>query len=352
MSLALGVNFPWVTCGHDFGPRPPAWAGAPPTDWAKVAEELSHLRGLGVTTARWWVLGGGVNFPCGIDPAEAAVRGRFGAGFPRTAERWFPRGAPPRLPDAFLEDFARLLDVCAKSGVALWPSLVSFEAFLPLETQSGGVTSRGRDRLVLHPGFFDATLEPLLEVCESRRDAIRAFEVVNEPRWALTADWLRAEHGRHPTWVAPEAMSRFVAEGAERIARRGLVATVGFLDAAAPWLTHEARGRLRRLADAGRYVHQHHHYPSVIGAKTLAPAWQSAIRPVWLGELSTSRHGRWYDAGLREDDDGAYLARRLALVEARGYDGALLWAFRATDPHTRWDARVEEQLRAFGGDAR
>ncbi|MCB9597734.1 MAG: hypothetical protein H6719_33765 [Sandaracinaceae bacterium] len=352
MSLSLGVNFPWVSCGHDFGPRPPPWAGAKPTDWARVTDELRALRALGLTTARWWVFGGGVNLPCGSDPSEIATRRPFGPRWPRAAERWAPRRPLPALPRAFLEDFERLLDACALTGVALWPSLVSFEAFLPLEVQAAGVTSRGRDAIVLDPGFFDATLEPMLDVCAGRPGAVRAFEVVNEPRWAMTKGWLHAAYGEHPPWVRPEVMSRFVVDGAERIARRGIRASVGFLDAAAPWLTTEGRGRLRHLAGSGRYVHQHHHYPSVVGEPTLPPAWRSAIRPVWVGELSTSRHGRWNDTGLAEDDDDAYLARRLALVEAYGYEGALLWARHAEDPHTRWDATVEAQVRAMGRQAR
>ena len=85
-----------------------------------------------------------------------------------------PREAPPRLPRGFLEDLERLLAACAASGVALWPSLLSFESFLPLETQTGGVTSQGRDRLVLDPGVFDAALGPLLDVCEAHRGVGRA----------------------------------------------------------------------------------------------------------------------------------------------------------------------------------
>ncbi|MBX3272127.1 MAG: hypothetical protein KF729_17815 [Sandaracinaceae bacterium] len=338
MSLALGVNYPWVTCGHDLGPRPPPWAG-PPTDFARVEVELSRLRALGIGCARFWLLAGGVNYPCGVDPSRHAARRRYPTGFPPRAERWI--GAPPALPPAFLEDLGRLLAVCERSGVALWPSLASFEAFLPIVELASGVTSRGRGALLLHRGFFDAVLEPVLDVCVAHRAAVRAVELVNEPDWVVRA---------RPAWVAAEALSAWIAEGAERIARRGLVASVGLVDARAPWLAHGARGRLRRLADRGAYLHQHHHYPSD-SARTLPPAWRSAVRPVWLGELPTSRHARWHDPGLAEDDDAAYLAARLALVEARGYEGALLWSVRATDPHTRWDAQVEAQVHASASHA-
>ncbi len=344
--MRLGVNFPWVTCGHDFGPRPPAWAGAAPTDWARVEVELTSLAAIGITSVRWWLLGGGVNFPCGIEPSAIASRRPFGSTFPADAHLWEPVSPLPPLPAAFIEDFERLLVICERAGLALWPSLCSFESFLPIEEQAGGVTSRGRGQLLLDSGFYDSTLEPLLDACERHRGGLFAFEVINEPSWALTAGWLHARFGDHPPWVSAEAMSAFVLDGVDRIARRGITATIGFLDASVPWLDVVARARLRSLAARGLYVHQHHHYPGVTGQRALPPAWRSAVQPVWIGEVSTTRHGRWRGSGLAEDDDEAFLRRRLEHIEARGYAGALLWARHASDPHAGWDERVEAAVRA------
>jgi len=347
--VKLGVNVPWVHCGHDFGPKPPPWADGAPPDWGAVADELKRLRGLGLRCARWWVLGGGVNLPCGSDVASIADRRPFGRGFPAAAERWVPRAPLPALPGGFLEDLDRLLAACEAAGLGLWPSLVSFEAFLPIEDQAGGATSNGRGALVLDPAFLDAVLEPMLDVCAGRPGGLFAFEVINEPRWAMERDWLAARFGPHPPWVRAEAMSGFVRDAAERIARRGLTATVGFLDGAAPWLGADALASLRALAARGRYLHQHHHYPGVTGDRTLRPAWRQRIRPCWLGELATSRHGRWHDPGLREDDPDRFLAARIERVRALGYEGALLWSRWSTDPHVRWDERTE---RAIAAEAR
>jgi len=353
MSFALGINFPWVTCGHDFGPRPPPWAGAPRTDWAQVERELRELAADGLRIARWWILAGGVNLPVGVQPETVARRAPFLEPWPawkrrlvrppRVPERWVLERPLPRVPDAFLEDLDALLSACAAAGVRLVPSLVSFELMLPLEAQ-GEVTSRGRDSFVLgdamHP-FFDTTLEPMLDVAAGRPEAIAAFEVANEPGWPLVPGWERDRYGAHPPWVDPYALSAFLEEGARRIARRGLTATVGFLDPDPEWLAPSARATLSRLADAGRYVHQRHHYPSVTGVSALPPADASPIRPIWLGELATSRHGPWPDV-----DEGAdWVARRVEHVRARGYDGALLWAHRATDPHVRWDRETRAQVR-------
>ncbi|HJL18396.1 MAG TPA: hypothetical protein RMH99_22220, partial [Sandaracinaceae bacterium LLY-WYZ-13_1] len=150
MSFSVGANFPWVTCGHDFGPRPVAWAGAPPTDWAAVEAELRALRRLGVSLVRWWLLAGGVNYPVGT-PAEAVARRvpfdppapwwapwRRGRRRRPALERWAPTGPPPALPRAFLDDVERLLAAAARAGVRLVPSLLSFELLLPIRDHRGG----------------------------------------------------------------------------------------------------------------------------------------------------------------------------------------------------------------------
>jgi len=358
VTFALGINFPWVTCGHDFGPRPPEWSGSPPTDWAAVEAELAEMRGLGLGLVRWWVLAGGVNLPAGAPPASVARRVPFDEPWPRwrrpwvrlrrdRPERWEPRGPLPALPRRFLDDFERLLRACASAGVRLVPSLLSFELFLPIEDQ-GGPTSGGRGAFALgdrRAAFLDATLEPLLEVSERHRDTLAAFEVANEPGWALSAGGRGSRHGEHPPWVDAHALTELLVDGVRRIARRDLRATIGFGHPSPRWLAPSARTTLRRVADRGAYVHQRHHYPRGDRGRALPPASESPIHPCWLGELATSRAGRWGDAGLAEDDPSRYLERRLALVRDRGYDAALLWAGRANDGSVRWDAQTKAQVR-------
>ena len=357
--FTLGINFPWVSCGHDFGPRPPPWAGAAPNDWGGVARELEALRALGIGTVRWWIFAGGVNLPVGADPSGIAERVPFLDPFPpwrrafvlrrrEVPERWEPRAPLPPLPRAFLEDFERLLEACAASGVKLVPSLVSFELFLPLRAQPQGVTSGGRAAFVMgshRDAFFDGCLEPLLEVCERHRGAVAAFEIANEPGWALRANWEKARFGSHPSWVDAHALQSFLVEGARRVARRDLRATIGFASARPAWLAPSERTTLRRLAERGAYVHQLHHYPKDIGARTVPHARESAVLPCWIGELPTARSDRWNDRDLAEDDPESYLARRIELAIDLGYEGALLWSRHATDRHTRWDDTTRSQVR-------
>lgn len=344
--FVLGANYPWVSCGHDFGPKPPAWAGAGRTDWKTVRRDFEELAELGLSVVRYWLLAGGVNYPVGRDPDEYALRIPFRElGAERTtALRFEPWGAPPALPRAFLDDFECLLEACRAAGVRLLPSLISFELFLPITPHVGGPASGGRGAFVLgrhQRAFFDGVLEPLLDVCERHRDALFAFEVMNEPDWvALPAE------GERP--LAPtDALAAFLVEGARRIARRGLLSTIGFCHARPSWLPEQARFALAALASRGRYLHQRHHYPREDLSMRLPPASTSAVEPCLLGELPTAQHARWADPELwaSECEPERYLEARIALAKERGYVGALVWACRANDPHSRWDARVRAQVK-------
>ncbi|MGF1466542.1 MAG: hypothetical protein ACFCGT_10440 [Sandaracinaceae bacterium] len=361
----VGVNYPWRACGHDFGPRPRPWRGAGPTDWAAVEQDLKDLEALGVQVARWWVLAGGVNLPVGrplrgpMIPWLGMTPGRGGwlrgtieaARTGRLPRRYAIAGPTPTWPRASLDDFAALLGACRAAGVRLLPSLVSFELFLPVEVQAGGVRSRGRAGYAV-PGrrraerFFDRLLEPLLEVSGAFRDAIYAWEVINEPHWAvrlLPQGWAGPRG-----WVRPDAMSAFIRLGVERIAARGFLATVGFIHGELPWLAPATTAALRRLAADGRYVHQMHHYPGLwVPPRPLPPAASLAVAPCLVGELPTSRHQAWPDEGLREGDPERYLAARLAAARRAGYAGALLWSVRGRDKHSAFGPAVRRQVEAF-----
>ncbi len=349
-AFVIGASYPWVTCGHDFGPRPPAWSGARPTDWARVGAELAELSSLGISVVRYWILGGGINYPVGRRPSEIASRVPFTEPY---ASRWdwargrafrfVPREVPP-LPRAFLEDFARLLDACRAAGVRLLPSLLSFEMLLPIVEQTGGVESGGRGAFALDPSlrprFLDATLEPLLEASEPYRDALFAWEVMNEPDWPALA---APERG---PLAPPLALCDFLLDGARRIARRGFLATIGFCNARPSWLLPSARAGLSRLAASGRYLPQRHCDAREDLGMRLPPASRSAVEPCLLGELPTAQARRWADPELlaTEHDPDRYLEARVALAKERGYAGALLWAVRSDDPQTRWDERVRAQI--------
>jgi hypothetical protein len=351
--FTLGINVPWIQCGHDLGPRPPAWSGSPRTDFVALERDLARLAALGLSVARFWILAGGVNYPVGRDVREIADRRPFLEPYPffrrplawreRRPERLILRGDLPSLDLGFLEDFERLLLACARAKIALLPSLVSFELFYPIHEQVGGVISNGRGSFALgarQDAFFDATLEPLLEISERHRSSIFAWEVMNEPDWAA----LPTRHRR--SFADPVALSAFLADGAQRIARRDFLATIGFNRADPTWLAPDARRALERLAERGRYLHQVHFYAKEGRRSRLPHVDHSAIVPCLVGELPTAQAERWADPELwdTEADPDRYLEARVALVRDRGYCGALLWSERAKDDQSAFGARQISQI--------
>ncbi len=367
----LGANLPWsaeaprpgepkrTRAGWDFGEPPPGWStpssAETPRSWGETRADLALLRGLGVRDVRFFVLLHGVNYPVGgaLETFGRIRRVPGGEVFERD-----PGIALPRLSEAFLRDFDGLLAACEATGVRLWPSLLGFETFGPLVRHDGAITSGGRASLVLGEDggaraierFLDVTLSPLLRVAAARPSAIGAFEVVNEPDWAV----LRGKVDHRVGSVEPEAMGRFLSLAVARIAEAGLVATIGFSDADPRWLPRRDRRELLRHAARGAYVHQVHHYPSVYKARRLVPHRELPIRPCYVGELPTARgtwapsaNMRWLDRGLAETDVTRFLVERLELVRRRGYPGALVWALHSSDGATGWGDDQAAQIRAF-----
>jgi hypothetical protein len=248
------------------------------------------------------------------------------------------------------------------------PSLVSFEMFQPFIALPNGVSKRGRGDLVFGgedavdvAPFFDAALEPLLEVAMGERDGVYAFELINEPGWAVRGGRIQVDRAAYgplpsPKLVSAAQMSAFIERGVERIAHAGLVATVGFVDPDPRWLAPSVLARLRALAAEGRYVHQRHHYPTILGDFTLPAHATSPITPCILGELPTAMGGaldniRWRDPELRqtESDEERYLEARLRLIhDVRGYPASLLWSARSADSRRAWGASQIAQVARYG----
>jgi hypothetical protein len=379
-AFVVGINYPWVSCGHDFGPHPPAWGGdRGPRDWSKVEAELRELAASGMRVARFWILADGVNYPVGANAESIARLERLGRGrlhafvgalAPALADRLPARGdyemlvierdLPPLGP-AFVEDFRGLLRACRAAGVRLIPSLVSFELFQPAIRKTSGVIARGRARFVLDSPrrFFETTLEPLLEAAKDERDAIYAFEVMNEPEWVVREGSIqldRPSYGWTPSLrtVDAGAMNELLAEGVERIEASGFCATIGFSNARPKWMTARFERMLRDRAARGTYVHQLHHYPTLHAHRTLAAHRDLPIRPCLVGEFPTAiakgpENARWLDRELAstEADASRYLEARLELIRTRGYPGALLWSAHSSDTRKAFGEEERRQAERF-----
>ena len=394
--MRLGLNLPWIRCGHDFGLRPPAWnegSDPPERDWEGLGAELARWRAeLGIEVVRFWVLAAGVNYPVGENPLERFALTEMrpegalvGRGFERIrgalvratwqrSER-LVLGAEtlPALPPAFLADFEALFRAAGAAGMKLMPSLCSFELFLPAQAKGEGVLSRGRGAFVFGDSghdphqierFFDATLEPLLDVAARHPGVLEAFEVVNEPDWCVEGGPAYARRqGRGvrllPKTVARPMMARFLERGVERIVARGARASIGFKLADPPWLEEGVGRKLAGWGAAGAYVHQIHHYPSLYEPWLLPRHETLPIQPCIVGEMPTRRatplgvsHGWWHER-LRDirraGDPDDFLRRRLEIAAERGYPAALVWAAKSGDTMTDWSARTQAQLARFTG---
>ena len=364
----VGANFPWIDCGWDFGEPPQGWRRSPARDWSAVERDLAVLSALGIGVVRWWLLAGGVNYPVGQSITSIATPQHNLLG-KHVAWELKPSVPLPPLSDAFLRDFEALCTACHNTGLTLLPSLLSFEWF----DRADG-TSRGRRSLVMGregehhqlaiERFLDATLALLLEAASRHRQAIYAFECINEPDWVVRGGPLHLEVHKS---VEPWEMDAFLFLAARRIMHAGFTATVGFKHAGPAWVQPYLWTFLESAASRGAYLHQLHHYPTLLGERTL-PEPRARMPGTLVGEFPTSDvwaplyNYRWADPGLAERDPERYLEARLTLMRERGYGGAFLWntepawikARRASrggklepDPRVRWEARQQAQVARF-----
>lgn len=353
--MFVGINYPWVACGHDFGDDPKAWGGPEvERDFDQVARDFEAFRTLGLTVVRMWVLAGGVNLPEQDWSTCASLEG---------SELCLSRPLP-KVSARFVDDFCRLLEACRRAELKLMPSLLSFEFFQPAVRLKDDVVKRGRAGFVFgQPDsldhFLEATLSPLLEASKDYRDALFAWEVINEPDWVVKSGPRqvdRAAYGYRPSPrnIAEADMNSLLRRGVNTIVDHGFTATIGFKEAAPKWVGDPLWKTLKEGARDGHYLHQLHHYPTILGDRRLSPHQTSPIKPCIVGEFPTAAGNglsnvRWRDRALRdsERDDARYLQERLGWIEQQGYPGALLWAARATDNRSAWTLPQQEQTAAY-----
>ncbi len=345
--MDVGVNYPWVDYGWDFGSAPPGWARGPggePRWRAEVDRHLERFVSLGLRVVRWFILADGLAYGTG----PAAPR-RVGSWMGR-AWRFEPPPLDPELPAHFgqlLERFAAVNRGHASPRLTLLPVLVDYPFFQPgswpVARRGDGERARrvdpgwvkgGRADAVNDAGsrraFLAEALSPLLRVSRAHARLIHAWEIVNEPEW-VTSGW--HPHARRRLPVEAPAMRAFVEEASAAIRQAGFTPTVGFA-------RRETLARAGRLGDLSQF----HHYAG--GRRRLEPAEHPAV----LGELATAPQDAWPELG-----PGQRVLDRLRLAERQGYPLALLWCAAplvsgtSSDRQGRWDAEVEEDVARFTG---
>lgn len=346
--MLVGINYPWLRCGWDFGAAPPGY-GARTGMAATVAHDFQRLRAAGASVVRWFILADGFSYGTGAHAPE------------RVAAAWH-FSAEPALEQAFLDDFEALLRLCAEFQLRLLPVLLDFHCGFPgldrhtrdaatlelwdrspaLGSARGGrlyaararaarlpegYVKGGRVDIVREAGvterFLDNVLAPLLQVSRRHAHALYAWELINEPEWIVRTVLSSLLDRRQRVDVA--SMQRFLRRGLSMIADHGFEATVGFAKASTLLRWDRSKRPL------GLTLNQVHYYPASALSRLHSARYPSG-RPSLLGELAShpSSPRPWPDLPASRQDP----ASRLKVARDRGYQAALLWSYRARDRAT------------------
>jgi hypothetical protein len=284
----IGVNLPWLNYGGDFGAnrwRPTGGIGQPERR-AALREVLGRLADGGVSCVRWFMLADGR------------------AGLLESAS-----GDLAGLDAYVLHDADAALDELQRARLTAFFVLFDYHWFTRGRIVDG-VRTGGRRALAVDPDqrgrLIDLVVDPLLAHC-GRHPSISAWDVVNEPEWAIRGTRLPPR----PTDVPRAAMRAFIRDVVTVIHdRTSHAATVG-----------SASTRTLGLVEGlGLDVYQAHWYDRLAKRAPLdRPVGSLGLdRPVILGEFPTR---------------GSRLAPSEILDTSRraGYAGALAWSALADD---------------------
>jgi hypothetical protein len=340
--MQVGVNYPWLDYGWDFGLGPPAWRGGRtvPRWFAEVDDHVRHFQSLGISVVRWFILADGLTYGVG-DAAPVPD--------PASSGDW--RFDPGPLSGELLEHFEELLGrfAAARSdglpSIQLLPVLIDFHFCEPgirpvvkpdastpaADIQDPDWVKQGRADALADAAkrrrFLDHVLDPLLRLSRRHADVVYAWELVNEPDW-VTSGWHSNPFARTP--VPQAAMRAFIEDGKARIRAAGFKPTIGFASI----------GTLRESGITAE-INQFHHYPG--GARALDRHVFDPGFPGIIGEFATAEGDVWPDLTT----SAQRVLDRLRLARSRGYPLAIPWSFLARDRHTVWSAGVERDIDTF-----
>lgn len=344
--IPVGINYPWLNYGWDFGDPPLAWLGGQSVDeWRtqkrqQIADDLREFARLGIFAVRWFLLADGLNYGLGSNAPQ-----------PDGAE-WSFSPLPPQHPfhAQLCDDLEFVLRTCAELKLQLVPSLIDFHFCFPgaVADQNNGVIKCGRADVVRDPAkremFFESVLEPLLTVSLKYPQAIYAWEPINEPEWCTQKkSFLGLRRSQDPNRTVPlAAMREFIAEANARISdkrlpdgSRAFDTTIGF----AHWETI----RDWNAAELGITLEQFHYYAQ---ADDSLPSYDLEMKaPCFIGEFASAVERPWPE--LKQFGMAQTLAHRLQWIAEKGYSAAFLWSARAEDQATLWTRDEHREIAGF-----
>lgn len=216
-----GVNYAWEVFAGDFGGIPDWGQGGVVANEATHAANLAAMRNAGVSTIRWWMFpdfrGGAIE----VDGTETVT------GLGSTA----------------LADLNKALELADQADVYLMLCLFSFDAFRPSQDVSGiwtpGLAPMARSD-AKRAALLEQVLRPIAQAVESSpyRRRMVAWDVMNEPEWAMTGSSLYGDPDFTPDGaldpITHAEMEDLLAETIAVLrAESGALVTVG--GAAAKW---------------------------------------------------------------------------------------------------------------------
>ncbi len=289
----LGANYPWVNYGQDFGRSPGGARGVSTPDTRKiVAGDFARMSAAGIRFVRWFLF----------------CDGRSGFSI--------SKGIPTGPDDLLFMDVAAALELGQQFGLRLCFSLIDYPW---MQNRGDPLATLPNQNVLKFPAGREALLErvlfPLFEEFRAH-SALMAWEIVNEPEWAIR------EFVRSPEAAMHFAdFTAFVRELADAV-HESSQAKVTLGSARILWV--------RAWSDLALDFYQAHYFPHTERAqiadlaallRALRPQ-ENLDRPLWLGALPAR------NPGMPEYSFEA----ALDTCKEAGLAGAALWRWRKPGP--------------------
>jgi hypothetical protein len=315
----LGANLPWINCGNDFGENAYGSYGigslSPPKQSAPLSSDelrtaFHAMQASGVNVARWFLF----------------VDGRAGITYDVA-------GSPTGLDAAIFRDIDAAIGIAAAHGVKIMFVLISFDWMFE-EAQDH--VSGGKSYILQSPTLQDELVRNVFVPLFQRyanNDSVIAYDVANEPEWALTMDSNPPHplqiNGRVVDPVSLEDFTRFVRQVTTAAQQYALAQYVTLGSARAKWVGH--------WQNVGLDFYQFHYYPGTEGERTLdevLPDLPPGLnRPVWLGEIPANVTG-----------NSGFMSRALEDAYTAKLAGAAPWSMRGVDEYGAADPAALKQF--------